>query len=168
MNYEFVQVSFAPNLTADGIMRKVKQFAKSEEHKDCDMSVVVISSHGDEGIIEVFFIVILRLTHILLAWQFPTCRQFHQHFTRAFFVRKFVQCQTLSKEKTFVPKMGEYNVDEIDNWSRFHQYFMRSFYVRRSQKRKKTVKPSVFFDFWDLLENYLSTEHLFYYLESEF
>jgi hypothetical protein len=55
MNYEFVQVSFAPNLTADGIMRKVKQFAKSEEHKDCDMSVVVISSHGDEGIIEVFF-----------------------------------------------------------------------------------------------------------------
>jgi len=102
-----------------------------------------------------------------LFWCFSLC-QFHQHFTRAFFVRKFVQCQTLSKEKTFVPKMGEYNVDEIDNWSRFHQYFMRSFYVRRSQKRKKTVKPSVFFDFWDLLENYLSTEHLFYYLESEF
>jgi hypothetical protein len=39
--------------------------------------------------------------------------QFHQSFT--FFVRKFVQSQTLSKEKTFVQKMRAYNVDEIDN-----------------------------------------------------
>ncbi len=31
--------------------------------------------------------------------------QFHQRFTRAFFVPKFVQNQTLSREKTFVQKM---------------------------------------------------------------
>ncbi len=31
-------------------------------------------------------------------------RQFHQHFTRAFFVLKFVKIQTLSREKTFVQK----------------------------------------------------------------
>jgi len=43
-----------------------------------------------------------------------TSRQFHQHFTRAFFVQKFVQSQTLSREKIFVQKMHVQNVDEID------------------------------------------------------
>jgi len=34
-----------------------------------------------------------------------TYRQFHQRRTHAFFVRKFVQSQTLSREKYFVQKM---------------------------------------------------------------
>jgi len=38
--------------------------------------------------------------------------QFHQCFMRAFFVQKFVQSQTLNREKTFVQKL---HVDEIDN-----------------------------------------------------
>ncbi len=41
--------------------------------------------------------------------------QFHQRFTRAFFVRKFIQSQTLSRVKTFMQKMPAQNVDEIDN-----------------------------------------------------
>ncbi len=40
--------------------------------------------------------------------------QFHQCFTRAFFVPKFVQNQTLSREKTFVHKICSFNVDKID------------------------------------------------------
>jgi len=36
-----------------------------------------------------------------------TYRQFHQHFMRPFFVRKFVQSQTLSREKTFVQKIRQ-------------------------------------------------------------
>jgi len=40
--------------------------------------------------------------------------QFHQRFTRAFFVQKFVQSQTLSREKTFVCKICAFNVDKID------------------------------------------------------
>jgi len=31
-------------------------------------------------------------------------RQFHQHFTRAFFVQKIIQSQTLSREKHFRTK----------------------------------------------------------------
>jgi hypothetical protein len=31
--------------------------------------------------------------------------QFHKHFLHAFFARKFVQTQTLSREKSFVQKM---------------------------------------------------------------
>jgi len=34
---------------------------------------------------------------------------------RAFFVRKFFQTQTLSREKSFVPKIRAKNADEIDN-----------------------------------------------------
>jgi len=40
--------------------------------------------------------------------------QFHQRFSLMFFVRKFVQTQTLSREKTFVQKICAKNVDEID------------------------------------------------------
>jgi len=40
--------------------------------------------------------------------------QFHQHFTRAFFIQKFVQSQTLGRGKTFERKICAFNVDEID------------------------------------------------------
>jgi len=39
--------------------------------------------------------------------------QFHQHFRRAFFVRKFVQSQNVTRKKAFVCKICAYNVDEI-------------------------------------------------------
>jgi len=43
--------------------------------------------------------------------------QFHQRFSLMFFVRKFVQTQTLSREKDFIQKMRAKNVDKIDNRS---------------------------------------------------
>jgi len=42
--------------------------------------------------------------------------QFRQSFTRAFFVQKFVQSQTLSREKTFVQKNAH-----IKCWWNWHQ-----------------------------------------------
>jgi len=41
--------------------------------------------------------------------------QFHQRFLRAFFVRKFVQSQNVTRKKTFVRKIRAFNVDEIDS-----------------------------------------------------
>jgi hypothetical protein len=42
--------------------------------------------------------------------------QFHQRFTRSFFVRKFVQSQNVTRKKAFVRKIWAFNVDEIDLW----------------------------------------------------
>jgi len=47
-----------------------------------------------------------------LAW----C-QFHQRFTRAFFVQKSFLCLEFGFERTFVLKIGANNFDEIDHWS---------------------------------------------------
>jgi len=41
--------------------------------------------------------------------------QFHQHFTCAFFIRKFVQSQNVTRKKAFVLKRRTKNVDEIDS-----------------------------------------------------
>jgi len=49
------------------------------------------------------------LYSIILFW----C-QFHQRFTRAFFVRKFVQSQNVTRKKAFVCKICAFNVDEFD------------------------------------------------------
>jgi len=54
--------------------------------------------------------------------------QFDQCFTLAFFVQKFVQSQTLSREKTFVRKICAFNVDEIDHRSQIRQHFICSFF----------------------------------------
>jgi hypothetical protein len=40
--------------------------------------------------------------------------QFHQRFTRVFFVRKFVQSQNVTRKKAFVRKICAFHVDEID------------------------------------------------------
>ncbi len=44
----------------------------------------------------------------------PTRCQFHQHYTREFFVRKFIQSQNVSRKLAFVRKIHAFNVDEID------------------------------------------------------
>jgi len=56
---------------------------------------------------------------------------FQPSISRTFFVRKFVQSQTLSREKTFVRKMQAKNVDEIDARCLFHQYFLSSFFMQK-------------------------------------
>jgi len=43
-----------------------------------------------------------------------TCSQFHQPYTRAFFVRIFQQSQNITRKTTFVRKTRTYNVDDID------------------------------------------------------
>jgi hypothetical protein len=43
-----------------------------------------------------------------------SCSQFHQRYTRAFFVRIFQQCQNVTRKMTFVRKIRTYSVDEID------------------------------------------------------
>jgi len=40
--------------------------------------------------------------------------QFHQRFTRTFFVQKFVQSQNVTRKKAFVRKICMFNVDKID------------------------------------------------------
>ncbi len=52
------------------------------------------------------------------------------------FVRKFVQCQNVTRKKAFVCKICGFNVDEIDQRCEFHQSFSRSFYTNGSQKHK--------------------------------
>jgi hypothetical protein len=44
------------------------------------------------------------------------CSQFHQHYTRAFFVQIFQQSQYITRKTTFVRKICTYSVDEIDTW----------------------------------------------------
>ncbi len=48
--------------------------------------------------------------------QTTTLFQFHQHFTRSFFVQIFQQRQNVTRKKTFVQKTRVFNVDEIDSW----------------------------------------------------
>jgi len=48
----------------------------------------------------------------------PSCGQFHQRFTCAFFVRKFVQSQNVTRKKAFVQKGVQKNFDKIDTWSK--------------------------------------------------
>jgi len=45
-----------------------------------------------------------------------SCSQFHQRYTRTFFVRIFQQSQNVTRKMTFVRKICTYNVDEIDTW----------------------------------------------------
>jgi len=49
--------------------------------------------------------------------------QFHQNFTRAFFVRKSLLCLEFVFEQTLVRKMRAYNIDEIDGWGHVNQHF---------------------------------------------
>ncbi len=51
---------------------------------------------------------------ILREQQAARC-QFHQRFTHAFFVRKFIQSQNVTRKKAFVRKIRAFNIDEIDN-----------------------------------------------------
>jgi len=44
--------------------------------------------------------------------------QFHQPFTRTFFVQKFVQSQNVTRKKAFIRKICAFNVDEIDHRSK--------------------------------------------------
>jgi len=46
----------------------------------------------------------------------PDCSQFHQRYTRVFFVQIFQQSQNVTIKTTFVQKICTYNVDEIDTW----------------------------------------------------
>jgi hypothetical protein len=41
--------------------------------------------------------------------------QFYQRFTRAFFIRMFVQSQNVTRKKAFVRNRCAKNVDEIDS-----------------------------------------------------
>ena len=59
------------------------------------------------------------------------CRQFHQRYTRAFFVQIFQQSQKITRKTMFVRKICTYNVDEIDTWCPFQQQFASSFYVQK-------------------------------------
>jgi len=43
--------------------------------------------------------------------------QFHQRYTRAFFVRIFQQSQNVTRKMTFVQNIRTYNVDEIDTYT---------------------------------------------------
>jgi len=76
-------------------------------------------------------------------------RRFHQHFTRAFFVRKLrfgsFSSYVLALAPKFCTKITCKNVDEIDNWGQYHQHFTRSFYACKSQISKKTDCLAVFF-----------------------
>jgi len=54
----------------------------------------------------------------------PLRCQFHQRFTRSFFVRKFVQSQNVSWKKAFIRKIRAFNIDEIDY--RFHYWRAKS------------------------------------------
>jgi hypothetical protein len=47
---------------------------------------------------------------------FPYWCQFHQRFTLAFFVRKFIQSQNVTRKKAFIHKIWAFNIDEIDHW----------------------------------------------------
>ncbi len=51
------------------------------------------------------------------------CSQFHQRYTRAFFVQIFQQSQNVTRKTTFIRNICTYNVDEIDTWS---TYFVRN------------------------------------------
>jgi uncharacterized membrane protein len=42
------------------------------------------------------------------------CSQFHQRYTRVFFVQIFQQSQNVTRKTTFVQKIRTYNVDVID------------------------------------------------------
>ncbi len=46
-----------------------------------------------------------------------TCSQFHQRYTRMFFVQIFQQSQNVTRKMMFVQKIRTYNVDEIDTCS---------------------------------------------------
>ncbi len=64
----------------------------------------------------------------------PSCSQFHQHYTPAFFVRIFQQSQNVNRKTMFVRNIRTYNADEIDTWGggsgegcQFHQAFYATF-----------------------------------------
>ncbi len=50
------------------------------------------------------------------AFYASSCSQFHQHYTREFFVWIFQQSQNITRKTTCVQKIRMYNVDEIDTW----------------------------------------------------
>jgi len=60
----------------------------------------------------------LSLIEILFAFESSRC-QFHQHFTRTFFVQKFLQSQNVTRKKAFICKIRAFNVDEIDHSDQF-------------------------------------------------
>jgi len=56
-----------------------------------------------------------------------TCSQFHQHFSRTFFVHKTFLCLEFGFERTFVQKMRAKNIDEIDTWAQSYKTFRHLF-----------------------------------------
>ncbi len=54
--------------------------------------------------------------------KFTPAINFINAFCARFFVQKFVQTQSPSREKTFKQKNCAKNVDEIDTCSQFHQF----------------------------------------------
>jgi len=58
--------------------------------------------------------------------------QFHQRYTRVFFVQVFQQSQNVTSKTMFVRNICTHNFDEIDTRFQFHKCFMHSFFVRKS------------------------------------
>ena len=50
--------------------------------------------------------------------------QFHQCFTRAFFVQKFVLSQNVTRKKAFVRKICAFKVDDVNRRSSFQFFFL--------------------------------------------
>jgi len=77
------------------------------------------------------------------------CRQFHQRFTRAFFVRnvgaknhKAERYQRKAAEKTCIRKRRSYNVDEIDTFDLISQSSLPDLSLTRrlNEERKNVIE----------------------------
>jgi hypothetical protein len=65
-------------------------------------------------------------TAVMLKLNIETRYQFHQRYPHAIFRQLFSSYMKVEKaaKKTFVPKMGAFNVDEIDTRDQFHHNFI--------------------------------------------
>ncbi len=109
---------------------------------------------------EIYFVLIWEKMNCAQPPTPPTLSQFHQRYTRAFFVRIFQQSQNVTSKTTFVRNICTYNFDEIDtlglnirtrvllpSMCQFHQHFTRAFFVQNF--RCQNFKPkSQHHSFW--------------------
>jgi len=90
--------------------------------------------------------------------------QFHQHFTRAFFVQKFVQSQNVTRNKAFVREIRSFNVDEIDHRKTriVSGIFLHTKNINKDKDKQKTSFQKM--DFYLLLcQSLLSKSYIFLY-----
>jgi hypothetical protein len=85
---------------------------------------------SENFLLDGFFKLSSRRTNVFFQNRKHWC-QFHQHFTRVFFVRTLFLFSSyvlaLSKKKC----TKNFNVGEIDGWYQFHQHFTRVFFVQK-------------------------------------